>query len=292
MADHPGAILIAGPTASGKSALALTKAAETGGIVINADSMQVYRQLSVLSARPQAGDLAVAEHALYGHVDAGAEWSVALWLADAAKTLADASRHGRTAIFVGGTGLYFKALVEGLSEIPQPDPEVRAHWRQVALESPEALHGELANRDPQSAALLGAGDRQRLVRALEVFDTTGRSMAHFRAEGARTALLAGHSVEKILVEPPRDELHRRINARVDRMIDEGAIEEVRALLALGLVREAPAMKAIGVREIGEFIAGRASIDETKDRLKAATRQYAKRQSTWFRHQSGEGWGKA
>jgi tRNA dimethylallyltransferase len=292
MADRPGAILIAGPTASGKSALALEKAAKTGGVIVNADSMQVYRQLSVLSARPQEGDLAVAEHVLYGHVDAGAEWSVALWLTDAAKTLADASRQGRTAIFVGGTGLYFKALVEGLSEIPQPDPAVRAHWRQVALEGPEALHGELAKRDPQGAALLGAGDRQRLVRALEVFDTTGRSMAHFRTEGARTALLSGHSVERVLVEPPRDELHRRINARVDRMIDEGAIEEVRALLALDLDREAPAMKAIGVREIGELISGRASINETKDRLKAATRQYAKRQSTWFRHQTGEGWRKA
>jgi tRNA dimethylallyltransferase len=292
MADRPGAILIAGPTASGKSALGLEKAAKTGGIIVNADSMQVYRQLSVLTARPQEGDLAVAEHVLYGHVDAGADWSVALWLADAGKALSDARRQGRAAVFVGGTGLYFKALVEGLSEIPQPDPAVRAHWRQVALDSPEALHGELAKRDPQAAALLGKGDRQRLVRALEVFDTTGRSMAHFRAEGARRALLSGQSIEKILVEPPRDELHRRINARVDRMFDEGAVDEVRALLALGLDREVPAMKAIGVREIGELISGSASIDETKDRLKAATRQYAKRQSTWFRHQGGEGWRKA
>lgn len=292
MADRPGAILIAGPTASGKSALALEKAAKTDSIIVNADSMQVYQQLSVLTARPREGDLAVAEHALYGHVDASAEWSVALWLADAGKALAEARRQGRTAIFVGGTGLYFKALVEGISEIPQPDPAVRAHWRRVALDGPEALHVELAKRDPQAAAQLGTGDRQRLVRALEVFDTTGRSMAHFRAEGARTALLSGQSVEKILVELPRDELHRRINARVDRMFDEGAVDEVRALLALGLDREVPAMKAIGVREIGELISGRASIDETKDRLKAATRQYAKRQSTWFRHQAGEGWRKA
>jgi tRNA dimethylallyltransferase len=289
MADRPEAVLIAGPTASGKSALALRLAAETGGIVVNADSMQVYRELSVLTARPQADDLATAEHALYGHVAAAADWSVALWLADAARILNAARRQGRVAIFAGGTGLYFKALVEGLSEIPEPDPQVRAQWRRFALENPGQLHGELLRRDPAGAARLRPGDRQRLVRALEVFDTTGRSIADFQGEASKKGPLTGLAVDKILVEPGRDDLHRRIGLRVDRMLEEGAVEEVRGLLALGLPAEAPAMKAIGVREISELIAGRASTAEAAERMKAATRQYAKRQSTWFRHQTGEGW---
>jgi tRNA dimethylallyltransferase len=292
MADRPDAILIAGPTAGGKSALALRLAAKHGGIVVNADSMQVYRELSVLTARPQADDLAAAEHALYGHVAAAADWSVALWLADAARILDAARRQGTVAIFAGGTGLYFKALVEGLSEIPEPDPQVRAQWRQFALESPGQLHGELLRRDPAGAARLRPGDRQRLVRALEVFDTTGRSIADFQGEGGKRGLLAGLTVDKILVDPGREELHRRIATRVARMLEEGAVEEVRALLALGLPAEAPAMKAIGVREIAGFLAGRASAGDAAERMKAATRQYAKRQSTWFRHQTGAGWKRA
>jgi tRNA dimethylallyltransferase len=292
MADRPEAILIAGPTASGKSALALQLAAEHGGIVVNADSMQVYRELSVLTARPQADELAAAEHVLYGHVTSAADWSVALWLADAARILDAARREGRVVIVTGGTGLYFKALVDGLSAIPEPDPQVRAHWRRFALENPGRLHAELLRRDPEGAARLRPGDRQRLVRALEVFDTNGRSIAEYRGEGRKRGLLDGLAVDRILVEPEREELHRRIAARVDRMLDEGAIEEVRALLALGLPGEAPAMKAIGVREISELLAGRASTSETADRMKAATRQYAKRQSTWFRHQTGTGWRKA
>ncbi len=222
MADLPQAILIAGPTASGKSALALQMARRTGGVIVNADSMQVYDALPVLTARPGPDELAQAEHRLYGHVAADAPWSVALWLADARAQFEELRAQGRTAIFTGGTGLYFKALLEGISAMPEPDPNIRAHWRAVAASEPERLHGELARRDAAGAASLGPADRQRLVRALEVFDSTGMPISHFQARGAREPVLEGAIVERYLVEPARAELHGRIARRFDVMLAAGA----------------------------------------------------------------------
>lgn len=289
MADRPDAILIAGPTASGKSALALEMAQRTGGVIVNADSMQVYSALRVLTARPGAEELALAEHRLYGHVAADAQWSVASWLEDARAVFEELREQGRTAIFTGGTGLYFKALTEGISSMPQPDPAVRAHWRAVALDAPERLHGELAARDPAGAASLRPTDRQRLVRALEIFDTTGRPIAYFQATGQRLPVLSGARVERFLVEPQRAELHKRIDRRFEAMMEAGAAQEVSALLKLQLDAEMPVMKAIGVPQLSAWLRGELALEEAVAAAQAATRQYAKRQSTWFRHQLGEGW---
>ncbi len=289
MTDRPEAILIAGPTAGGKSALALEMARRTGGVVVNADSMQVYSSLNVLTARPSPTDLMEAEHRLYGHVAPGEPWSVALWLAQAKAEFEALRLQGRAAIFTGGTGLYFKALDEGISAMPEPDPQVRAFWRAVALDDPERLHGELAKRDPQGAAALRPADRQRLVRALEVFDSTGLSIARHQAQGERTALLSGVRVERYLVEPDRPTLHARIERRFDTMISAGALDEVRDLLALGLDPAMPVMKAIGVPQLAAHLKGQSTLAEAIEAAKAATRQYAKRQSTWFRHQSGGSW---
>ncbi len=289
MTDRPEAILIAGPTAGGKSALALEMARRTGGVIINADSMQVYSSLNVLTARPSATELSEQEHRLYGHIAPDATWSVALWLAQARAEFEALRQQGRTAIFTGGTGLYFKALDEGISAMPEPDPQVRAYWRAVALEDPERLHGELAKRDPQGAAKLVPADRQRLVRALEVFDSTGTPIGTHQALGGRTALLAGVHVERYLVEPERTVLHARIGRRFDAMVEAGALDEVRDLLALGLDPAMPVMKAIGVPHLAAHLKGHFTLDEAIEAAKAATRQYAKRQSTWFRHQSGGGW---
>jgi len=289
MAERPVAILIAGPTAGGKSALALEFAARTGGAIVNADSMQVYRELSILTARPSPEELAAAQHLLYGQVPASAQWSVAHWLAGARSTLGALVAEGRTAIFTGGTGLYFKALLEGISAMPPPDAQVREHWRRQGLVAPQTLHAELARRDPEGAHRIEPGDRQRLVRALEVFDTTGLPIGHYQEEGERHSILAGLSIDKIIVEPDREVLHRRIGERVDRMIAAGALDEVKALLGLGLPCEAPAMKAIGVSQLAAALSGTISIGDATELLKAATRQYAKRQSTWFRHQLGADW---
>jgi tRNA dimethylallyltransferase len=289
VADLPEAILIAGPTAGGKSALALEMARRTGGAIVNADSMQVYDALPVLTARPGPGELAQAEHRLYGHVPANAPWSVALWLADARKAFEQLREAGRTAIFTGGTGLYFKALVEGISAMPEPDPAIRAHWRAVAASEPEQLHGELARRDAAGAASLEPADRQRLVRALEVFDSTGLPISHFQAQGLREPVLAGARVEQYLVEPDRAELHARISRRFDMMLAAGALEEVRALLALQLPPSMPVMKAIGVPQLAGVVHGQTRLEDAAEAAKAATRQYAKRQSTWFRHQLANEW---
>jgi tRNA dimethylallyltransferase len=289
MADRPEAILIAGPTASGKSALALELARKTGGVIINADSMQVYSALRVLTARPGAEEMAQAGHRLYGHVAPDAPWSVALWLDDARREFGELREQGRTAIFAGGTGLYFKALEEGISAMPEPDPAARAHWRSVARDAPQSLHAELARRDPEGAGRLKPSDRQRLVRALEIVDTTGLPIRHFQESSERMQVLSGARVERYVVEPGRAELHARIDRRFDAMIASGAIEEVRELLQLGLDPAMPVMKAIGVPQLGAFIRGETPLEEAVAAAKAATRQYAKRQSTWFRHQIGRDW---
>lgn len=275
-------ILIAGPTASGKSALALQLARRYGGIVINADSMQVYRKLRLLTARPTAEDEAAAPHCLYGHVGATEAYSVARWLEDVAAALAEAMREGARPIIVGGTGLYFKALTEGLSPVPAIPLEVRRRWREAAAVAvPGELHRMLALRDARMASRLAPGDVQRVTRALEVIDATGRSLEAWQALPKR-GLVDPMLAERILVGLPRAELHLRCDRRLDVMIAAGGLDEVRALVALGLPSEAPVMRALGVAPLAEHLAERLSLDEAVTQAKAETRQYVKRQETWAR----------
>ena len=283
------AILITGPTASGKSALALDLAREHGGEVINADSMQVYDTLEVLSARPGAAEMGGVPHHLYGTVPAGRVFSTGEWLRAVASVLADIKARGRLPVFVGGTGLYFKALTEGLSEIPQVPPEIRAKWRhRLAEDGPWALHAELGSCDPDMADQLSASDGQRIVRALEIIDATGRSLASFQA-GTGKGLIDPERARKVIVEPDRAVLHDRINRRFATMFEEGAIREVEALLKLGLSGDMPVMKAIGVPQIAAFLRGELTREEAIYQASAATRQYAKRQMTWFRNQMDASW---
>lgn len=269
-------VLIAGPTASGKSALALDLAREFGGLVVNADAMQVYSGLRVLTARPGDEDIAQAPHALYGHVPPSQAYSVAGWLRDMRALLA---REARPLVIVGGTGLYFMAAEQGLADVPEPDPAVRSHYRAMDAAS---LYAELQARAPEEAARLRPGDTQRLSRALEVLESTGRTLSDFQREAGAQALLQGRRVVRIYLEPPREALYARINARFSAMLAQGAMGEAEALLALGLAPELPAMKAIGLPELSRVIAGQWGLDAAERAAKQATRHYAKRQMTWAR----------
>ncbi|MCX8996411.1 tRNA (adenosine(37)-N6)-dimethylallyltransferase MiaA [Rhizobiaceae bacterium BDR2-2] len=287
--DDIDAVLITGPTASGKSALALDLARRHNGVVINADSMQVYDTLRVLTARPSLEDEAAAPHRLYGHVSASRAYSTGEWLRDASALLAVLRADGRLPVFVGGTGLYFKALTGGLSDMPEIDQAVRCQVRlRLKEEGAEALHAELARRDAETAADLQPADGQRIVRALEVIEATGRSIRAFQGK-AGPVLVDPARAAKFVVLPERGVLHERIGRRFGLMLDHGAVEEVRALLALGLADDLPVMKAIGVREIAAMLDGSMSRSEVEERGAAATRQYAKRQMTWFRNQMDESW---
>jgi tRNA dimethylallyltransferase len=275
-------ILIAGPTASGKSALALALAERLGGTVINADAMQVYRELRVLTARPDADDERRAPHRLYGHVPGAEAYSAARYAAETRAAIAAAEEAGSLPIVVGGTGLYFKALTEGLSPIPPIPDEIRARWRACAgEEGAAALHAILAERDPEMAARLRPTDPQRLVRALEVLEATGTSLARWQEEPGEPVVRVEDG-RAVVVAPERDVLRQRIDARFDRMMAHGAVEEVRALLQLALSPELPVMRALGVGPLARLIAGEASPAEAGEAAKAETRQYAKRQLTWLR----------
>ena len=281
-AGRPKAILIAGPTASGKSAAALDLAQRFGGIVINADSMQVYRELAVLTARPSQAEMQRAPHCLYGTVPASEPYSVGRFLEDAAQALRDAKVEGRRPVFIGGTGLYFKALTEGLAQVPDVPPEIRAHWRGEAERiGTEGLHRALQARDPVMAARLRPSDPQRLLRALEVIDATSVSLAEWQGADAE-AVLHPEGLLRIVIAPEREPLYAAIDARFDRMIEQGAIEEVRALLALGLDHALPAMRAHGVRELAAYLAGDSSLEAAVEKAKTESRRYAKRQMTWAR----------
>ncbi len=284
-----GAILIAGPTASGKSTLALHMAKKTGGFIVNTDSMQVYDVLDLLSARPQSDELREAEHFLYGHVAPSVSYSTGKWFADVEALLSRADLRTRTPIFVGGTGLYFRALLGGLSQMPEVPADVREHWRnRMSEEGAEALHSALTELDPEIAATLRPTDSQRIVRALEVFEGTGKSLLHWQ-KNTGTALVDDASATKIVLLPDRKWLGERIAQRFNLMWDHGALDEVRVLNALHLDPALPAMKAIGVREISAFFAGEMTREDAIERSIIATRQYAKRQSTWFRNQLDESW---
>lgn len=274
------AIVIAGPTASGKSSLALALAERCAGVVINADSMQVYRELSILTARPTAQEEARAPHALYGFVSAAQGYSAGRYAIDAARAIAEARLGGRVPIVVGGTGLYFKALLEGLSPVPAIEPDVRAHWRGRARHVPAAeLYAILACRDPVTAARLMPTDPQRIVRALEVLDSTGRSLAEWQRTPGEP-VLAERATLRLLVLPDRAAHAATIDARFDAMLAAGALEEVRGLLALGLCHELPIMRALGVAPLAAAIAGKLALSEAVVRAKADTRQFSKRQITW------------
>lgn len=276
------AILIAGPTASGKSALALALAEHLGGVIVNADSMQVYDELRVLTARPSAEDEQRVPHRLYGHVAAREAYSAGRFLREAGAAIAEARAAGRPAIVVGGTGLYFKALLEGLSPIPEIPAAVRAHWRAEGERRGAAnLHGELALRDPAMAGRLMATDTQRIVRALEVLEGSGRSLAEWQAIPG-TPLLAEADTVRLVVSLDREELCRRCDARFDAMMRSGALEEVQRLRGMQLDPALPAMRALGVAPLMALLDGRMGQDEAATRAKSETRNFAKRQLTWLR----------
>jgi tRNA dimethylallyltransferase len=277
-------ILIAGPTASGKSALAIRVARAVGGVVLNADSMQVYRDLRIITARPSSEEEASVEHRLFGHVDAAVNYSVGLWLVDAAAAIHDVQASGRTPVLVGGTGMYFKALTQGLSDIPRVPEAVRARVRaETDGMTPHEIHARLAACDALTASRLRPTDPQRNLRALEVFEATGKPLASF--QGARQApLLTPGSWRGVFLAPDRNELYRRIDARFDMMMQAGAVEEVENLAARGLDPALPAMRAHGVPGLIGWLRGAVSREAAVERGKADTRHYAKRQFTFARHQ--------
>jgi tRNA dimethylallyltransferase len=251
--------------------------------VINADSMQVYAELRVLSARPPAEAEQIAPHRLYGHVPAATRYSVGRWLGDAAAALAEAQKERLVAIVVGGTGLYFTALTEGLASIPPIHADLRARMAGETTEiETEALHARLAAQDPESAAAIRPSDRSRILRALEVLEATGRPLAAWQ-RGEKTLPLISAGGERLVIAPDRAWLHARISKRVDAMLHEGALDEVRRLAALRLPPDLPAMKAIGVHQFLDHFAGRLSLDEALASVKTETRRYARRQETWFRN---------
>jgi tRNA dimethylallyltransferase len=287
LADSGNAVLIAGPTASGKSALALALARKTGGIIVNADSMQVYRDLKVITARPSADEEAEVPHRLYGHVDAAVNFSAGSWVADAARVLTEARAQGALPIFVGGSGLYFKALTRGLSAVPPIPPDVRDAVRgRLERDGVEALHAELARRDPVAGERLKPRDRTRIARALEVIEATGRSLTDWHREGLPPLLPQG-AFRALFLEPDREALYARIDARFEAMLTAGALEEVAALAARNLDSLLPAMKAHGVPALIRHLKGELTLEEASTIGRADTRHYAKRQFTWFRHQLPE-----
>ena len=281
------AVLIAGPTASGKSALALALARKAGGVVINTDSMQVYRDLRVLTARPSAEEEAQVPHRLYGHVDAAVNFSAGAWVTDAAKVLSEARAQNRQPFFVGGSGLYIKALTRGLSAVPPIPPHVREAVRaRLERDGVEALHAELQRRDEAYAERLKPRDRTRIARALEVIEATGRSLTDWHREGLPPLLPAG-TFRALFLAPERDELYARIDARFEAMLKQGALEEVAQLAARNLDPLLPAMKAHGVPALIRHVRGEITREEASEIGRADTRHYAKRQFTWFRHQLPE-----
>jgi tRNA dimethylallyltransferase len=286
MSNRP--ILIAGPTASGKSALALMLARERDGVVINADSMQVYADLRVITARPTVQEEALAPHRLYGHVDGAVNYSVGRYVEDAAQVLAEVRDAGQTPILVGGTGLYFKALTEGLSDIPPVPQDVRDAVRSLCEgRESAALHELLQERDPEGAAKLRPSDRLRIMRALEVQAATGRSIRSFHDEKVPGPLADADAI-KLFLAPDREALRARIDARFAEMMGQGALDEVARLMARGLDPMLPVMRAHGVPGLIAHLRGEVSLEEAVTRAQNDTRAYAKRQFTWFRN-SMPGW---
>jgi tRNA dimethylallyltransferase len=281
----PPLVLIAGPTASGKSALALALAQQIGGVIVNADSAQIYRDLPVLSAAPTEEERKKAEHRLYRVQDGALPCSAADWAQMARAEIADVHASGRTPILVGGTGLYARTLLEGIAPVPAIDADVRARVRETPVEENKA---KLDKLDPEAAARLNARDTARINRALEVILSTGRTLGEWQAE--REGGIAGAvELRPLILLPPRKWLYARCDERFARMIDEGAVAEVEALLARKLNPNLPVMRGIGVRELSRYLLGENSLDEAVAAGRQATRRYAKRQYTWFAHQPPAEW---
>ena len=277
--------LIAGPTASGKTALALRLAQSRPVTIINADSAQVYAHLPILSAQPSGDEMASAPHRLFGYLDGREACSAARWALDAKREIEMAWSEDHLPLLVGGTGLYLRTLLDGIAPIPEIDPEVRSVVR--ALPTAEAYQA-LAELDAASAAALSPNDDSRIKRALEVMRSTGKSIVEWRKlhEGGIGDVV---DLQPLILLPPRDWLHERCDRRFEHMLERGAVDEVRALLALDLPADAPVMRAIGVPEIAAMLRGEIDRDEAHARGQAATRQYAKRQYTWFRNQPPDNW---
>lgn len=285
MAIRPPVALIAGPTASGKSALALALAQQIGGVIVNADSAQIYRDLAVLSAAPTAEDLARADHRLYGLRDGALPCSAAEWAELASREIADIHAQGRIPILVGGTGLYLRTLLDGIAPVPPIDPEVRQRVREAPVEDNRA---KLETLDPEAAARLKPGDTTRIARALEVILSTGRTLAEWQRQ--REGGIADRvELRPLILLPPRKWLHVRCDDRFAEMVDRGAVTEVEALLARRLNANLPVMRAIGVRELSAYLKGETTLDQAIEAGRQATRRYAKRQYTWFAHQPPADW---
>ena len=280
MAD-PVALIVAGPTCSGKSALAMALAQRVRGTVVNADAMQCYRELLVLTARPTPEDEATVPHALYGVRPAAEPGNAAWWRGAALAAMARANADGRVPILCGGTGLYLQALRDGIADLPEVSRQVREEARGLlAAEGPQALHARLAAVDPATAERLKPGDSQRIARAWEVWRQTGRGLSDWQGEAGTPAPWRFASV---LLDPPREALRAAIAARTEAMFACGAVDEVRALMEQGLDPALPAMRAHGVPEIAAFLRGEIDRDEAMRRTALVTGQYTKRQATWFRH---------
>jgi len=278
------AILIHGPTASGKTALAIALAEHYQGEVVNADSMQVYSDLHVLTARPSAQELSVVPHHLFGHVDPAAYYSTGHWLEEAGAAIEDIRRRDKVPILVGGTGLYLLAITQGLSEIPPVPEDVRADVRLIAREEGGAgLMTRLAEVDPETAASLKTGDKQRLARAYEVWMATGKPISEFRGKRARPVLEPGEWLG-VALTPPRAKLYARIDRRFGAMMIEGAMDEARALVGRGLDPQLPVMKAHGMPWLAAYLRGEMSAEDAAEHAKRDTRRYAKRQFTWIGRQ--------
>ena len=281
MTALPRALIVAGPTASGKSALAIAIAERLGGTIINTDSMQVYRELRVVTARPTVDEERLVPHRLYGVRPAAEAGSVAWWREQALATMDEAHEAGRLPILTGGSGMYFAALSEGLADIPDPGPDARAEARRLLSEQgPAALHASLAHVDPATAARLKPEDSQRIARAWEVWRGTGVGLAAWQN---RRSAPAPWRFSAILLDPPRDALRAAIATRFDAMMRGGALEEVQRLVALNLDPSLPAMRAHGVPELSLYLRGELSLEEAGRRTELVTGQYTKRQTTWFRH---------
>lgn len=281
------AVLIAGPTASGKSELALALAHESGAVIVNADAMQVYDLLRVLTARPSEADMEGIPHLLYGTVHPSRRFSTGDWFRAVETLMAGPQVAGRPLVLVGGTGLYFDALLHGFAEVPTVPTAITREVEEEVGDLDRAGRAKLLKeRDPEMANRLQAHDPQRVVRALAVLKATGRSLASFQTAG-QAGLLDGFELERIVLNPERAVLRERIAQRFETMLERGAVEEVKALRRLNLDPSLPAMKAIGVREISDWLDGRISRERAIELAVTATRQYAKRQRTWFRNRMSD-----
>ncbi len=271
-------LLIAGPTASGKSALALSQARERNGVVINADSMQVYKELRIITARPTVEEEQLVPHRLFGHIAGADNYSTAAWIAEAESEIQKCWLNGQLPIICGGTGLYFTALEQGLAKLPPIDLDIREKWRNFQGD----LYSELEKRHRESASRLNSADRQRLIRSLEVFESTGKALIEWQKEAQNNSILQGAHIERTFMNVPREELYARADRRFDAMIEQGALDEIRALPNMSNAQ--PLMKAIGVPELLAHSKGELTLEDAKSKAKTATRNYIKRQMTWFRGQ--------